>query len=132
MNKVKAIICDLDGTLCLFKHHRGPYDASKCSDDLPNKVVISILKRFQRTHTLIFVSERSSEYREQTEGWIYKHVKPKNRCRLFMREEGDNRRDSIVKQEIFDNYIKGDYDIFFVLDDRNQVVDMWRSNGFVC
>ena len=49
-----------------------------------------------------------------------------------MRPENDNRQDSIVKREIFEQYIKGVYDIEFVLDDRNQVVEMWRSLGLKC
>lgn len=46
-----------------------------------------------------------------------------------MRPEGDERKDSIVKQEIYEKYIKDRYNVRFVLDDRNQVVDMWREVG---
>jgi hypothetical protein len=49
-----------------------------------------------------------------------------------MREAGDSRKDSIVKQELYERHIKPSYDVFVVLDDRNQVVDMWRSLGLVC
>lgn len=49
-----------------------------------------------------------------------------------MRPEGDIRKDSIVKREIFENYIRDYYNIQFVLDDRNQVVEMWRSLGLKC
>lgn len=51
---------------------------------------------------------------------------------LLMRPEGDIRKDSIVKREIFENYIRDYYNIQFVLDDRNQVVEMWRSLGLKC
>jgi hypothetical protein len=49
-----------------------------------------------------------------------------------MREAGDSRKDSIVKQELYEKHIEPSYDVFVVLDDRNQVVDMWRSLGLVC
>jgi len=49
-----------------------------------------------------------------------------------MRKTGDSRKDSIVKREIFEEHIKGKYRIQFVLDDRNQVVEMWRQLGLTC
>jgi hypothetical protein len=49
-----------------------------------------------------------------------------------MRAESDFRKDSIVKKELFDNHIKNKYFIEYVLDDRNQVVDMWRDMGLKC
>ena len=49
-----------------------------------------------------------------------------------MRKNGYNKKDSIVKKEIFDEYIKDKYYVEFILDDRNQVVDMWREMGLTC
>ena len=49
-----------------------------------------------------------------------------------MRKTGDNRKDCVVKREIFDAEIKDKYYIKFILDDRNQVVDMWRKMGLTC
>lgn len=48
-----------------------------------------------------------------------------------MRKAGDKRNDAIVKQEIWENDISGSgrFDVFFVLDDRNRVVEMWREQG---
>lgn len=51
---------------------------------------------------------------------------------LLMRNKDDNRKDSIIKKELFDKHIRGRYDVMFVLDDRNQVVEMWRSLGLKC
>ena len=47
-----------------------------------------------------------------------------------MRNSGDRRPDVEVKQEILD-YLPKDR-IRCVLDDRDQVVDMWRKNGLTC
>jgi hypothetical protein len=46
-----------------------------------------------------------------------------------MRSEYDMRKDSIVKEEIYRQEILGRYNVWLVLDDRNQVVDMWRNLG---
>ena len=49
-----------------------------------------------------------------------------------MRPAGDRRRDSIVKAELFDRKVRDEYRVLVVLDDRKQVVDMWRSLGLTC
>ena len=46
-----------------------------------------------------------------------------------MRATGDQRRDSIVKLEIFDQEIRDRYHVIGVFDDRQQVVRMWRALG---
>ncbi len=38
-------------------------------------------------------------------------------------------QDEVVKEEIFNENIRGNYNVRFVLDDRNKVVDMWRQLG---
>ena len=44
-----------------------------------------------------------------------------------MRRTGDRRKDSTVKREMYERTVPGTYDVLLVLDDRNQVVDMWRK-----
>lgn len=121
----RAVICDLDGTLCLL-NGRNPYDASTCENDELNKVVASIIKG----KTVLFTSGREDKYREQTVKFLTRHnILYEN---LWMRKSGDSRKDSIIKEEIYNDHIKGKYNIEFVLDDRNQVVELWRSLGLIC
>jgi hypothetical protein len=49
-----------------------------------------------------------------------------------MRPENDMRKDSVVKSELFWEHVAPNYNVQFVLDDRDQVVDFWRSIGLVC
>lgn len=125
-----AVICDLDGTLALMKD-RGPFEWDKVGNDELNKVVDEILLHFlELGDTIIILSGRDSVCRDKTEKWLNdNHIAYDY---LFMRPEGDNRKDSIVKRELFDNHIRGKYNVKFVLDDRNQVVEMWRSLGLKC
>jgi len=44
-----------------------------------------------------------------------------------MRAAGDMRKDLIVKRELFDRHIRDRYRIAFVLDDRDQVVQITRQ-----
>jgi predicted kinase len=123
-----ALICDLDGTLALL-NGRNPYDASLCEEDGVNVVVHDILKRYQATTALILVSGRSTQHREQTLRWLEKH--DIHYDVLLMRAEGDYRKDAIIKQEMYEHQIKGKCNIQFVLDDRDQVVGLWRGLGLV-
>lgn len=126
-NLPDAIICDLDGTLALL-NGRSPYDASTCESDLLNEAVAQILRK--SGDAIIFMSGRMDKHREQTQAWLKAHRFYYEA--LHMRATGDTRKDSIIKQELYDRYVKGKYNILFVLDDRNQVVEFWRSIGLTC
>ncbi|MFN8670938.1 MAG: AAA family ATPase [Candidatus Sericytochromatia bacterium] len=126
----KTIICDMDGTLALIDH-RNAYNAAKCEDDLLNESVANVVNSYYKNdYKILLVSGRKEEFREQTENWLKKYKIPYHL--LIMRKEGDYRKDNIVKKELFDTYIKDKYYIEFVLDDRDQVVEMWRDLGFSC
>ncbi|MEB3309671.1 MAG: AAA family ATPase [Snowella sp.] len=124
-NLPNAIICDLDGTLALL-NGRSPYDASRCDLDLLNPVVASLIK----DKRVLLVSGREEKHREPTLRFLQKH--DIHYEKLIMRATGDFRKDALIKQEIFDREIRGFYNIEFVLDDRNQVVQMWRQLGLTC
>lgn len=126
-----AIICDIDGTLAVFDH-RSPYDTAQCLTDKLNFPVDMITGLYWgiTDQKVILCSGREEKFREVTEQWLGE--KKVSYDKLFMRPTGDFRKDAIIKQEIYDREIKGKYNIDFVLDDRNQVVEMWRANGLTC
>jgi len=140
----KAIICDLDGTLALKHDGRSWYDASTSDLDNPNEPVLALLRFVQEANwhglnqeqncQIIFLSGRQEKDREPTEKFLEKHRL--NRYPLFMRTTDDFRNDTIIKKELYEENIKGNYEILFVLDDRNSekspVVDMWRELGLAC
>ena len=127
----KAIICDLDGTLALFD--RNPFDASRCDEDKVNIPVAKIVENFyEKGYQILFFSGRKDQYKEPTIRFLEKAFADRIEYGLFMRASDDNRKDSIIKREMFDEIVKDKYYIEFVLDDRNQVVDMWREIGLTC
>ena len=127
---MKAVICDLDGTLALL-NGRNPYDASTCEQDLLNKPVSVLVEALQcHGYKIIFVSGRFDTHRKETEQWLKNHNIKYHK--LFMRQADDKRRDSIIKRELYEKEIKPNYNVEIVLDDRNQVVAMWRETGLTC
>jgi predicted kinase len=123
----RAIMVDIDGTVALMSG-RSPYDETRVYEDRPNQKVIDIVQELAATHRIVFCSGRTDACREATEKWLADNVSVSYDA-LHMRRAGDMRKDAVVKREIFDEHIRNRYDVVAVLDDRNQVVEMWRSLG---
>ncbi len=132
-NKPKAIICDIDGTLALLQG-RVPYDPTT-GEDLLNYPIANILEVYDNQTlydvSLLLITGREEKYREQTENWLKQHGITHYKF-LYMRKNNDFRKDYKVKKEVYEKYIKKTYDILFVLEDRDQVVKMWRDEGLIC
>lgn len=143
-NKPLAIVCDLDGTLCNVEHRRhfvkkpegerkdwkGFFDAM--SEDGLNGWCQDILKvmAFVRNHNIVLCSGRPDNYKRETVAWLKKHEIVYDD--LFMRLRSDSRHDNVVKENILDFEILTRYTPYFMIDDRDQVVKMWRSRGYTC
>lgn len=126
-----AIICDLDGTLALFKGLRGPFEYDKAAKDRVNEPVYRIISLFfTNGYNVLYVSGREDWGRFATEDFLRTNNCPPGP--LLMRKSGDYRQDAIIKREIFDAEIRDKYNVKFVLDDRDQVVKMWRELGLTC
>jgi predicted kinase len=129
--RTKAVIVDLDGTLAL--HNRHAFAIEQCGADKPNIPVLNTIKALsQFGYKLIFLTGREDAFRPQTDKWL-KEVCDVDlfapRYMLYMRPTGDNRKDSLVKEEILRNEILPNYYVEFALDDRQQVVDHLREMG---
>ncbi len=141
MNSFKAIIIDLDGTLCNVSHRvhfvkQSPpnwhafFDA--CVDDIPNDAVVALYHMARSAdYAIIYVSGRPETHRHETEKWLYVHD-VSGYAGLLMRAEGDYRPDQIVKRELYEGHIKPHYNVMFTVDDRASVVKMWRELGLTC
>lgn len=137
--KLDAVIFDRDGTLFSVEHHMGevkpgkfgPLDwgsyNGKCADDCVVPAVAALWHALDPKITKIITSGREDHTRANMVLAMDRHdIHPD---RFFMRKTGDNRKDSIVKSEIYAQEIEPHYNILFVVDDRLQVVEAWRALG---
>lgn len=126
--KPRAVLVDLDGTVALMGA-RSPYDHTRVHLDEPHQPVIDAVRALHAAgHTIIYCSGRVDAAREGTQAWLEKYVGVPYAA-LHMRGNGDQRKDSVVKREIFEREIRENWYVVCVLDDRNQVVRMWRELG---
>lgn len=121
-----AIMCDIDGTIAL-RNERSPYRWTEADADLPNAPVVLVLHALYSSGLeVVFVSGRPEDARLLTQGWLDRELGIPGR--LFLRPNHDFRRDVEVKRETYENDIEPHYEVVLVLDDRDQVVRMWRDD----
>lgn len=129
--KPKAILVDIDGTLATMAG-RSPYEWHRVGEDSPVDAVIeAVMAAYMFSRKVIIMSGRDASCRQVTKEWLNTHLGVAW-DELYMRPEGDNRKDNIIKYELFNKYIRDNYNIAYVLDDRDQVVEMWRKLGLSC
>lgn len=126
----EVVICDIDGTVALNDGHRGHHDYDKVIDDKPKAKVIELVQLLATQFPIVFISGRQDGCRSETELWLKEHVGVD--FELYMRKEGDKRPDYVVKSEIFDEHLRDHVSIHLVLEDRDQVVRLWRDIGLTC
>tara|TARA_Y100001973_G_C5139712_1_gene302281 strand:+ start:109 stop:600 length:492 start_codon:yes stop_codon:yes gene_type:complete len=152
-----AIICDVDGTVALMMGKRSPFEYHKADMDEPNQPVIDTVLTMAKAHKCklimlsarenvelntpstdnkhshTYVNEKYDDLASLTRCWLNTHLGENMWHQLIMRTAGDYRKDCYVKYDIYNNYIAPRYNVKYVFDDRNQVVDMWRNGlGLTC
>jgi predicted kinase len=142
-NLPECIIVDIDGTCAHMENRRGPFEWDKVDQDSPDEEVFHIIKdNWVRGRDIIFLSGRDSCCYDKTfdwltlyfdyllshnrlpnrdKSWSHKYKLDNKYFKLYMRKEGDMRKDSIVKEELFNEHIRDKYNVKLVLDDRPSV-----------
>ena len=122
-----CLLIDLDGTVALMGGHRGPYDYDKVHNDIVNEPVAEIVRamRIAKPELKLFVvSGRDAICKQLTENWLTANNIPYDG--IFMRAIGDMRKDTVVKEEIYNENFKGKFNVLFALDDRAVVTSHYR------
>lgn len=143
MTQNLCIIFDIDGTLADVEHRThwvrsnpknwAAFDAAMVHDQ-PYHDIIWMLKVFKDSGaTILIASGRSDKMKSHTVEWLDNVAGLAGYySRLYMRKEADKRPDNIVKAEILSQMRMDGFDPTIAIDDRNQVVNMWREQGLRC
>jgi hypothetical protein len=143
---MKCYVFDLDGTLADPTHRlwyvlKPDKDWSgffaACGEDAVIEPVAELYNTLRcstfRSYTgckMVIMSGRSDECREQTEAWLERAGLMYDA--LYMRKAGDHRPDYKCKKDLLAAMLKDGYEPILFVDDRQQVVDMWRELGYTC
>ncbi|WP_424244118.1 hypothetical protein Dip510_001310 [Elusimicrobium posterum] len=141
MMKKPVVFFDIDGTLADITHRRHYVEGGKknwaafnknMDRDIPNTPIVELYNTLWDSgmYEVIILSGREDVNRKVTEQWLTWNEIPFGR--LLMRKKGDYRPDNIIKEEFLTAIRAEGKEVLFVIDDRQQVVDMWRRNGVTC
>lgn len=145
---IKAVICDLDGTLCDDRHRkhlevaamhrfwatREPGEFHEYHrllvNDPVHRAVLDILHALDRIGThAIYLTSRPQMYQAITKAWLREWNAPLGTGMLLMRPDGVADRCWTRKAHTYRTHIQGAYDIQLAIDDNQRVIDMWHDLG---
>ncbi len=127
----ECVIFDVDGTLAKM-NGRSPYEWNRVGEDAINAPIVALLKMaYDQGQKIIIFTGRDGCCLDITKQWLSDNKIPYHH--IFIREEGNQEKDAIIKKRLFEENIRGKYYCTMVVDDRNQVVEMWRKElGLTC
>lgn len=128
-------LIDIDGTLADSTNRRIFDDTQLMTDNVINPVRNILLNHLfinsempdNSRQSIFIMSGRKDSCKDKTIEWLNANSIPFND--IFMRKADDNRKDTVVKQELYEQHIKGKYNVAYVVDDRPSVCQMWINNG---
>lgn len=145
-------LVDIDGTIADISHrlHYIKSDGTKyipddapvdwdsffnaMVDDIPIDGMCKLIQSLNHVYDIIYITGRPDSHRKQTEEWLNNHKFPLM-LGVYMRTTGDHRPDYLVKRELYEAVLKDmdaePTDVKIAIEDRKQVVDMWRSLGIL-
>lgn len=148
MHNKPLYIFDLDGTLALIEHRRKYLDEkedphrwdkffSNIHLDLPNKAVVHVLDCLLNVGNDIWIfSARSDIVKEETIKWLVDNTllsAEDLHDTLMMRPHSNSDPDVTFKAQLYDRMLDEDKKrLVAIFDDRDRVVEFWRSKGVTC
>lgn len=141
MTRQQVVVVDLDGTLCNSKHREhlaraGQWDEfhSLLAGDTPWPDVAALLDMFYQKDDVVVVglTGRNERYRNATINWLAHHDIWLDD--LLMRYDDDWRSDHDLKPQLLALYLNQNphLGVWFILEDRDKVVEVWRNEGYNC
>lgn len=140
--KRRAVICDLDSTLCDTTHRSFLAEGKRwmefhdeCHNDDVYNWCVTLLEAMQFANPdlrIIFVTARPERVQEKTMKWLKDVFDRTFEFELHMKPPGWNQGSALLKKSIYYEKIAPRYDVLFVLEDEHKVVQMWRSIGLNC
>lgn len=141
--KPRCIICDIDNTILDITHRfhllngvNTDWDAFLAEDaimqDKPIWDTINIVGCLGKFFPVVFITGRNEGIRAITETQL-SQIFGMNPIlcgkELYMRTDGDWRKDTEIKKELYEKHVKDKYHVVAAFDDKTSIIELWRSLG---
>ena len=139
--KRKAVICDIDNTILNIMHRWHLLKGAETDweeflnpdlimKDSPMQDTIDVINCLSLKYPILFVTGRNAGIREITAKQIEMHTNLLNGYELIMRPDEDQvTADSIIKTNLYKEYVEPYYDVICAIDDKLGNIELWRSFG---
>ncbi len=131
----KAIIVDMDGTICENVTGRPWYGkgaAEGMLKDKPYTDIINLIDSYAYDYNLqviILTGRHEGEELEATKKWLNKNSFYYDE--IFARDLNDYSKTAVYKEKVYEENIKPNYDVVMVFEDSNSCVKMFRDKGLI-
>ncbi len=132
-----AVIYDLDGTLCdtsdiqhLIEGDDRDFAAFHAASAHcpPREAVLAAARAdHEADRAVVVVSSREFIWRDLTLTWLARHEIVHDG--LYLRIVGDYRKDTVIKDEIWQHLAEDGFRVVGAWDDRQDVLDVWSGHG---
>ena len=136
------VVVDIDGTIAkvgdrlkYLQQEKKDWDAfyEHCDEDEPIRDMCRLVEDiYEWGYNIVFCTGRRESVREKTREWIKQHLAIGWNYGLLMRKDKDWRHDTEVKPELLQKAGIMPDDVYFILEDRDSMVDKWRELGYRC
>lgn len=141
----KVIVVDIDGTIAkvgdrLKYLQQVPKNWDEfyehCDEDKPIQPIVDLVDQLAVDNEIVYCTGRRESVRRKTEIWIDNHMgfagSFAGELNLLMRKDNDWRHDTEVKPEMLTKAGYSPENVWFILEDRDSMVNKWRELGYTC
>ena len=123
-----AWICDLDGTLFDMNGKRGPFDMDKVEFDDIRRGTLDLIQGLAAAgDQIVYLSGRNKRGYVGSIRALLREGAPEGP--LYMREDGDQRPDDVLKHELFYTHVAPNWNVRGAIDDRHSIMRLWHAIG---
>lgn len=129
-----CILVDLDNTICWNVTGRpwyGDQAPDLMSKDVPIPPMIDLLNNYSGAVIYLTGREAEEKTKNATLEWIKNNARFRENDLIIMRSDGDYEEGYVVKETLYNTYIKDKYFVDYVLEDSDKIVEMFRRKGLI-
>lgn len=126
----RIIICDIDGTIAILGD-RDYRDMTTVANDGVNMTVRAIVRAFADDHSIVFMTGRTEDARQDTESWFKENGIPYDL--LIMKSADEQLKNVQFKEMAYGRLLEANpkTKVTLALDDYSAVIEMWESKGIM-